>query len=92
MKERVGMPYLLKITTNREEYLPGEMMVRESAIAKCLGAMYFLMQGTPFIYQGQEIGMTNVRYQSMEDTTTSPQKTSIKVNEKTAKDMKTLWR
>ena len=29
--------------------------------------MYFLMQGTPFIYQGQEIGMTNVRFESIED-------------------------
>jgi alpha-glucosidase len=25
------------------------------------------MQGTPFIYQGQELGMTNVHYQSIED-------------------------
>ncbi|MGG4129070.1 alpha-glucosidase [Paenibacillus illinoisensis] len=32
-----------------------------------LGAMYFFMQGTPFIYQGQEIGMTNVAYPSIED-------------------------
>jgi alpha-glucosidase len=38
---------------------------RESATA--FGAMYFLMQGTPFIYQGQEIGMTNVKYDSIED-------------------------
>ncbi|HJV31570.1 MAG TPA: alpha-glucosidase [Bacillales bacterium] len=38
---------------------------RESATS--LGAMYFLMQGTPFIYQGQEIGMTNVRFQSIDD-------------------------
>ncbi|WP_405169694.1 alpha-glucosidase [Paenibacillus sp. FSL H8-0280] len=37
----------------------------ESATA--LGAMYFFMQGTPFIYQGQEIGMTNVAYPSIED-------------------------
>ncbi|MFE8703080.1 alpha-glucosidase [Cytobacillus sp. FJAT-54145] len=37
---------------------------RESSTA--LGAMYFLMQGTPFIYQGQEIGMTNVHYNSIE--------------------------
>ncbi|WP_427181248.1 glycoside hydrolase family 13 protein [Paenibacillus sp. TC-CSREp1] len=37
----------------------------ESATA--LGAMYFFMQGTPFIYQGQEIGMTNVSYPSIED-------------------------
>ncbi|RSL34027.1 alpha-glucosidase [Salibacterium salarium] len=35
--------------------------------AKCLATLYFLMQGTPFIYQGQEIGMTNVRFHSIED-------------------------
>ncbi|MBZ5753634.1 glycoside hydrolase family 13 protein [Metabacillus rhizolycopersici] len=35
--------------------------------AKCLATMYFLMQGTPFIYQGQEIGMTNVQFHSIED-------------------------
>ena len=27
--------------------------------AKCLAAAYLFLQGTPFIYQGQEIGMTN---------------------------------
>ncbi|MBP3040335.1 alpha-glucosidase [Bacillaceae bacterium Marseille-Q3522] len=36
-------------------------------LAKCLAAMYFLMQGTPFIYQGQEIGMTNVKFASIDD-------------------------
>ncbi|WP_342559586.1 alpha-glucosidase [Psychrobacillus sp. FSL W7-1457] len=35
--------------------------------AKMLGACYFLMQGTPFIYQGQEIGMTNVQLPSIDD-------------------------
>ncbi len=35
--------------------------------AKMLGAMYFFMQGTPFIYQGQEIGMTNVTFSSIDD-------------------------
>ncbi|MEK5038608.1 alpha-glucosidase [Sporosarcina sp. FSL K6-3457] len=35
--------------------------------AKMLAACYFLMQGTPFIYQGQEIGMTNVQFPSIED-------------------------
>ncbi len=35
--------------------------------AKMLGAMYFFMKGTPFIYQGQEIGMTNVRFPHIED-------------------------
>jgi alpha-glucosidase len=38
---------------------------RESATA--FGTMYFLMQGTPFIYQGQEIGMTNVQFNSIDD-------------------------
>lgn len=38
---------------------------RESATA--LATMYFLMEGTPFIYQGQEIGMTNTRFDGIED-------------------------
>lgn len=38
---------------------------RESATA--IAAMYFLMQGTPFIYQGQELGMTNTRFDSLAD-------------------------
>ncbi|GAF18127.1 LOW QUALITY PROTEIN: alpha-glucosidase [Bacillus sp. JCM 19046] len=35
--------------------------------AKALGTMYFFMKGTPFIYQGQEIGMTNVQFDSIEE-------------------------
>lgn len=35
--------------------------------AKMLAALYFLMKGTPFIYQGQEIGMTNVQFPRIED-------------------------
>lgn len=35
--------------------------------AKCLATLYFFMQGTPFVYQGQEIGMTNVQFPSIED-------------------------
>lgn len=38
---------------------------RESATA--IAAMYFLMQGTPFIYQGQELGMTNTRFNRLAD-------------------------
>lgn len=38
---------------------------RESATS--IAAMYFMMQGTPFIYQGQEIGMTNVRFKTIEE-------------------------
>ena len=33
---------------------------------KMLAAMYLLQRGTPFIYQGQEIGMTNLRLPQVE--------------------------
>ena len=35
--------------------------------AKMLATFTHLMQGTPFIYQGEEIGMTNVSFDSIED-------------------------
>ncbi|MGB5445986.1 MAG: alpha-glucosidase, partial [Psychromonas sp.] len=35
--------------------------------ATCLAVMYFLMKGTPFIYQGQEIGMTNTQFTCIDD-------------------------
>jgi len=35
--------------------------------AKALALMYFFMQGTPFIYQGQEIGMTNIKFETVEE-------------------------
>lgn len=34
---------------------------------KMLANMYMLQQGTPFIYQGQEIGMTNIRLNNVSD-------------------------
>ncbi|MCH8551244.1 MAG: alpha-glucosidase [Natronospirillum sp.] len=37
---------------------------RESATA--IAALYFLMQGTPFIYQGQELGMTNFPFERLD--------------------------
>ncbi|WP_368505294.1 alpha-glucosidase [Alkalihalophilus sp. As8PL] len=35
--------------------------------ATMLGAMFFYLRGTPFIYQGQEIGMTNFTRKSIEE-------------------------
>ncbi|PIH03186.1 glycoside hydrolase family 13 protein [Clostridium combesii] len=35
--------------------------------SKALALMYFMQKGTPFIYQGQEIGMTNVKFEDIED-------------------------
>ncbi|EOS7970421.1 alpha-glucosidase [Enterococcus hirae] len=34
--------------------------------AKAVAMMYFFLQGTPFIYQGQEIGMTNMPFTAIE--------------------------
>ena len=35
--------------------------------SKSLAASYFFLQGTPFIYQGQEIGMRNPSFKSIDD-------------------------
>ncbi|UZR95628.1 glycoside hydrolase family 13 protein [Chondrinema litorale] len=35
--------------------------------AKLIGTLLFTLKGTPYIYQGDEIGMTNVAYESMDD-------------------------
>ena len=35
--------------------------------SKALGAAYFFLKGTPFIYQGQEIGMRNAHFKSMDE-------------------------
>ncbi|ESU33742.1 hypothetical protein G3A_04530 [Bacillus sp. 17376] len=35
--------------------------------AKMLGTFLHMLKGTPYIYQGEEIGMTNVRFDSIEE-------------------------
>ncbi|RCX18539.1 oligo-1,6-glucosidase [Fontibacillus phaseoli] len=35
--------------------------------AKMLGTLLHTLQGTPYIYQGEEIGMTNVRFKTIEE-------------------------
>lgn len=35
--------------------------------SKAIAMMYFYLQGTPFIYQGQEIGMTNLPFSSIDE-------------------------
>ena len=47
------------------KYLEDEDISFESASA--LGTMYFFLRGTPFIYEGQEIGMTNVQWNSIDE-------------------------
>lgn len=35
--------------------------------AKCLGTILLMMRGTPFIYQGQELGMTNYAWKNIDE-------------------------
>ena len=42
----------------------GEYSVESS---KSLALAYFMLQGTPFIYQGQEIGMRNAHFKTMDE-------------------------
>ncbi|MCK1991049.1 alpha-glucosidase [Peribacillus muralis] len=47
------------------KYIPSDDIGFESATM--LATMYFLLRGTPFIYQGQELGMSNCRMDSMSE-------------------------
>ena len=57
--ENHDLPRSVSVWGNDEKY--------HNESSKCLATLYFFMQGTPFIYQGQEIGMTNVQFESIED-------------------------
>ncbi|EPH95215.1 alpha amylase, catalytic domain protein [Enterococcus faecalis 13-SD-W-01] len=39
--------------------------------AKAIGLIYFFLKGTPFIYQGQELGMTNYPFTSIDEVDAS---------------------
>ena len=63
--------FLSNIIENHDEprgvsrYLPkGEI---DDAGKKMLAAVYFLLRGLPFIFQGQEIGMENAEFESMNE-------------------------
>lgn len=47
------------------KYIPEEDINDYSK--KMLGTLFMLLRGTPFIYQGQEIGMMNIRMNSIND-------------------------
>ena len=57
--ENHDIPRIVSMLGNDEKYW------YESST--CFGLMYFMQEGTPFIYQGQEIGMTNVEFENIED-------------------------
>ena len=71
-QKRIGdIGFLSNIIENHDEprgasrYLPPEG--RAEAGKKCLALAYFLLRGLPFIYQGQEQGMENVRVDSIDE-------------------------
>lgn len=51
---------------------------------------YFLQQGTPFIYQGQEIGMTNYPFESIESFNDVAVKTEYQIVKKDGGDVNQL--
>lgn len=71
-QERIGnIGFLSNIIENHDEprgvshYLPdGE---HSEAAKKMLGGLNFMLRGLPFIYQGQELGMENTVFASIED-------------------------
>lgn len=70
-KRSEGIGFLSNIIENHDEprgvsrYIPeGEV---NDASKKLLATFYFLLKGLPFIYQGQELGMENNEFRSIEE-------------------------
>ncbi|MDW2799293.1 alpha-glucosidase [Clostridium boliviensis] len=69
-KRAEGIGFLSNIIENHDEprgvsrYIPEGECSDEAK--KMLATLYFLLQGIPFIYQGQEIGMENVPFDSID--------------------------
>ncbi len=86
--ENHDKPRIVSTLGNAREYW------KESA--KMLGTMYFFMQGTPFIYQGQEIGMTNVAFPSINDYDDIGMKNYYQLETAKGRDhldiMKVIWK
>lgn len=71
-QEKVGdIGFLSNIIENHDQprgvsyYIPQEDCCAESK--KMLAALNFMLRGIPFIYQGQELGMENVPFSSIEE-------------------------
>lgn len=70
-QEKIGkLGFYSNIIENHDEprgvshYLPEGQVCDTSK--KMLAGLYFMLRGLPFIYQGQEIGMENVEFQSID--------------------------
>lgn len=62
-----GAVYLENHDQNRSvnKYIPEEEINYNSKTM--LASLFFFLRGTPFLYQGQEIGMENIRMESLEE-------------------------
>lgn len=62
--------FLSNIIENHDEPRGASYYIPEGDVSpasiKMLGALSFLLRGLPFIYQGQEIGMTNTIFESLD--------------------------
>lgn len=69
--ETKGIGFKANIIENHDEprgvsrYIPGQDLNDRSK--KMLGAISLMLRGIPFIYQGQEIGMTNNKFNSIKE-------------------------
>lgn len=70
-QEKIGnLGFYSNIIENHDEprgvshYLPEGQVC--DASKKMLAGLYFMLRGLPFIYQGQEIGMENIEFQSID--------------------------
>ena len=73
------MHYLLKNDQPRRVSTWGDDTKYWFESATSHAVVYFLQQGTPFIYQGQEIGMTNYPFESIETFNDVAVKQNIKL-------------
>ena len=65
----VGIPSFCLITTTRALFLTSAT-IRPSIVfglRKLLATMLLTLKGTPFIYQGDELGMTNYPFHEVEE-------------------------
>lgn len=70
-RQSEGIGYLSNIIENHDEprgvshYLPVHAQTKTGK--KLLATMYFMLKGLPFIYQGQELGMENMKFSSIDE-------------------------
>ena len=70
-EKAAGVGFFSNIIENHDEargvsrYIPADELSERSK--KALACAYFLLRGIPFIYQGQEIGMENMNFRSLDE-------------------------